>query len=191
MKNLNEFAENYYSLIRLPQIITDNIELILLFLYSFKNCLSIDLKKDEKVFWGSTITILRTIIQNILRKKVNIVILPTTSKETTLFFSKVKLNNSDLINDFKRGRLFGFPKCCIKKYISEGKEDPPSFNSAKRYIDQFRKLGLKEDVFGVNLSCTSGVIQKYGFIPCHPKCKEAIKIHKNYLKIKQKIEKLR
>lgn len=68
------------------------------------------------------------------------------------------------------GKFFNIPACCIKKYIEDKSDD--SFNSAVRYFKQLRALKIN-DKFGIQIQQGNGVYCGIGFIPCHPKCKEA------------------
>ncbi len=79
------------------------------------------------------------------------------------------------------GYFLDYPECCVKKYAEESENvrssDLISLNSAKRYIEQLKVNKIKKDLFGVK-------IHQYGIeynsvIPCHPKCKNALK----YLKM--------
>ncbi len=110
-----------------------------------------------------------------------------------------EIDRKDLIiknkfNHRKLGEILGYPKCCIDKFIEEYRGDRAtsmSWDSAKRYLDQVKKMKIKEDPFEVKISKNGIVMDSkiYGFIPCSPKCKEALKMINNYKLIKEILNK--
>ena len=100
----------------------------------------------------------------------------------------VFLNNK--INHSLFGKLLNYPDCCIKKFCQEVKDDNKlkrdySYDSAKRYLKQ---LNGKKDKFNIRINKSGKVLEMpFGFVPCSPSCSNALKIVKDYEKIKEKI----
>ncbi len=104
------------------------------------------------------------------------------------FITKGKFNHLNL------GKVLGYPKCCIRKFVEEYKEDGKGyicFDSAKRYLKQLEEMKIKEDLFGLKVSKNGVVMESTiaGFIPCSPKCKKAIKLIENYKSINKILNK--
>lgn len=97
-----------------------------------------------------------------------------------IVISKIPLTDFMIEDESMRGELFGIPKCCVEKYVSENKHSG-SLNSALRYTRQLDFMHI-EDHFRVSIS-NAEVTCGYGFVPCKPRCKEAMKIKRLYDKI--------
>lgn len=79
----------------------------------------------------------------------------------------------------KLGKYFNIPKCCLEKYLKEQKRSKIfSYNSAQRYLRQCKRMKIKVDQFRINIFHNEADCSEYGFIPCSPKCKEALRVAK-------------
>ena len=121
--------------------------------------------------------ILRSFTETLLDKKIWLKVLSydrTEKHRHAFILAKTRpiLNDGDDDVDPREfwGKKFNIPACCIKKYIEDKSDD--SFNSAIRYFKQLRALKI-DDKFGIQIQKGTGVFCGIGFIPCHPKCKEA------------------
>lgn len=102
-----------------------------------------------------------------------------------IYKSKLKFGR-----DYHRdhGIYFNIPKCCMKKYLIEQKgKKYISYYSAKRYLEQCRKIGIKKDVFNISVLHGSADCSKYGFIPCSPNCGKALKVVEMTAKLHKKL----
>lgn len=74
------------------------------------------------------------------------------------------------------GWMLGTPECCVEQYVEDYEEkicgDLEGYGSVKRYRGQLKTVKQKKDVFGVRRG-KKCIHYKY-FIPCHPRCKEAL-----------------
>ena len=119
-------------------------------------------------------TSLRDLCEKILGKKVYIILRKDRDNYYNFNLSKIKIpkQGKKEYNLFW-GELFGIPKCCIKKYCEDSLEGD-SFHSAIRYFNQCYDLD-KDDKFNVEIVDGNSVSCNCGFIPCSPKCKNALK----------------
>ena len=91
--------------------------------------------------------------------------------------------------EYEKGLFLGYPECCVKKYCEEQKKSyPQSYNSAKRYLKQCKEMKIKKDLFNIYVGNKSASCEKYGFIPCSPKCKNALKLIEKYEKAIEKFK---
>jgi len=99
--------------------------------------------------------------------------------EYLLSFFKTDLKFGDRNYHLKHGLYFNIPKCCLEKYLKEQKGSKlVSYNSVKRYLKQCQDMKIKDDFFNIKLLHNGADCSKYGFVPCSPKCKEALRIAK-------------
>ena len=109
-----------------------------------------------------------------------------------LIFCKGKIDLKRFINEEQyRSKMYGIPLCCAKKYLEEEKKERisyASFYQAVRYVEQCSKLKNIKNEFVIIKDI--GVECQYGFVPCSPKCKKALKIRQKYFKICTEFAKL-
>ncbi len=117
---------------------------------------------------------LRDVCKKILKKNIYVMLRKDEDNYYNFTLSKIKIpkRGKKEYNLFW-GELFGIPKCCIKKYCEDSLEGD-SFNSAIRYFNQCYELD-KKDKFDVEIVEGKGVSCNFGFIPCSPECKNALK----------------
>lgn len=85
------------------------------------------------------------------------------------------------------GITLGIPICCVKKYVSEDNGEGYSKNSAMRYIKQLEETRRKIDLFGIYVSHHHASCD-FGFVPCSPLCKKALKISDEYKNIQKRLK---
>lgn len=134
--------------------------------------------------------ILKVSAETILKKPLYIYQLPMEGRkkknEKRLLISKNKLNIKKWNNEII-GLELGIPNCCVKKYCEEDDGSGNSNNSAIRYLEQLKKKRIKKDPFEVHVS-NIGAMTSYGFIPCSPTCKKAVKIHEDFINLYNKLK---
>ena len=96
-------------------------------------------------------------------------------------------------NHYKTGIYLGYPECCVEKFVEECKNEKEykqekmfSYFSAKRYLKQLKDMKA-EDLFGIDLKHTG----RFGFIPCSPKCRKAIKYNNDFERCINLLEKIK
>jgi hypothetical protein len=175
-----------------------NIPYIQWFIFGDKPSISVEAKSLEEAYQLETM--LYIIFRYALQTKIYSHILEM-SKETSgtlknsdsykIFFSKkrIKKNLSKVVGEKNTianlGKIYGYPECCIKKYLEDAK-DTGSFEPAIRYRLQCKRLNV-QDRFFVSLADQENVGALGLFIPCSPKCPEALKILKQYEKIQKAV----
>lgn len=105
---------------------------------------------------------------------------------------KIPKNISEwLMKDhYKTGIYLGYPKCCVKKFCKEINEHTKgnfSKDASMRYKEQLKELKIKKDVFDVDIKYQG----RFGFVPCHPKCPNALKFYKKYKDIVKTYKKIK
>lgn len=95
-------------------------------------------------------------------------------------YSKFVLHIVDRI--ILNGWFLDIPICCVKAYIKDFVREFKKNRSclegrdpAKRYLKQLKKLKIK-DKFEVEVF--NDAVNYFGFIPCNPKCKKALRVLK-------------
>jgi hypothetical protein len=81
------------------------------------------------------------------------------------------------------GYLLDYPECCVEKYVGDlGRRGDlkEGYRPARRYLKQLKELKIEKDVFNVKIR--RDCIEYTYFIPCHPKCKKALKLLRNWKK---------
>ena len=101
-------------------------------------------------------------------------------------FSKdIKLPDYLKIDNQKLGKFLGYPDCCINQFEKDFIAEPDGesvvcYQSAKRYLNQLQEMKIK-DPFGITINKNKKVEFDFiAFIPCSPKCKEALKLLEEY-----------
>ena len=183
MKNKDIYKNRTRFLLEAEEIMSNKD--FILFAFGDKNGLSLNLKGYKKIEKKIIMDILLSVIHRIYKKKMyagfggNSLIIGKSS--FSIFDAK------DKEYDYKLGKFLSIPKCCAKKFQEE--KNKKSEKSALRYLNQCKKLKIKKDLFNVYLSTNAGSCNLgYGFIPCHPLCKNALKIDKNYKKVMEKLK---
>lgn len=150
------------------------------FMYGDKNALNMKFIKSERKNLQMTGKVLSGILSFVTNVRVYYFII-----KDDIYLSKTKppLYNKDNV-DYVIGIFLSFPKCCVKKYREEGGS---SYNSAKGYLEQCKAERLK-DCFEIYLGHNTANCSEYGFIPCHPKCKNALNIINKIKSIKKEVE---
>lgn|SRR3990167_4900540 len=163
------------------RFISDNVNIgvdCLLFINSNKKVvfyIICNYKKDEVSLF---ISYMGWVFSNYLKQKIYIKT-KLVNGGTKILFSKKPIYKNFNFTDAEIGKLLKFPECCVKKYVEENNFNGLSDNSSLRYLNQLKEIGAKKDIFEINFSPDSGG-SKYGFVPCHPKCKKALKLIQEY-----------
>jgi len=163
----------------------------MLFLFGKKNTFETSMKNLKEAVVMKNF--LHYFCESVLDKKVYSY-LGNNSKSYSIYISKVNIEKKlNLLVKYRKslnlelGEILGYPACCVKRYCEEAK-DTSSFHSVVRYRTQCKSLDIKDN-FYVNFAYEDNVgFLLFGFVPCSPKCPNAIKILNEYNKIQGAIK---
>ncbi len=156
------------------------------FIYGEKEVVELGDISEEKESLKAKI--IKNLLEVALKRKLYLYITKRGNKKNLSLISKRTLNIGDSISDRELGIILGFPKCCINKYCQELGTEEYSYNSSLRYIEQLKRYQIKNDPFDILLRHNSGGLG-YGFVPCSPRCNNALNVKKKMDKIEKEINK--